>query len=779
MYNTGNKIPSAKLEDMADNANVLDQMVNKTEGNVIDRTGLSRRVFQQIIMDMGFEPLAGTFQTGATLTQRNQVLQDGTTGVFYSWNGVLPKVVSAGSTPATSGGIGASAWVDRTDLTLRGELKSEYGADLITHKTQSANFVSMTIAELQDLAPIYPEQLGAVAYGYDVTAADMIVDSSSALSNAFSAAVVLGRKVVLTGRYRVNNSIVSHYIQYANTSLVVEGQTAWSALVFTSSTDRIMIEIHGYRPILRNFRCENTPSITGWDTKTAIKITGREGLIDSVWFRGGWKEEIWGVDFSESLISNTNGENDPFPRDGKTDNVGIGLRLNSCINLNVINSFHGYNNYVYRMGYYEEGETLDNIKPSSYNETITWSCEGIEFIGLRSLRSMYGIEPSATEVSHSNCIIDLNKYKIATIKGVATKFTDCWLATDTDTPSGSIVWSAEPTASQVSVQSCTFDAKDGINPKVEFNSAIQNIVSNRFIKTRSEVTSTLFQYIAGNIPISTDDIIIPTIPVGQTSYFYAQTLFSTTNPASLRVGAGVPTSTNGVLAVRAENQYNRAFVFYGGDGEPSMWGHYGNTASTGTPSSMNAKLYVTQDPFSGRSINASGTINASGADYAEYMRKSNGCGEIKKGQIVGINPFGELTDKFSESISFCIKSTSPNLVGNDSWSSKFKLPEFNPTKPNPVTPEDIALYSAELEKFTTDYSDAQAELDSERANWDRIAFCGQVPIKVDGAVAGDYVIPVPLDNDVIGYEVTKNPSLEQYLSSVGKMLNAETIIVKV
>lgn len=150
MYNTGNPVPSAALEDMADNAKVLDQMVNKTEGNVTDRTGTVRRSFQQIIMDMGFEPISGSFQTGATLTQRNQVLQDETTGVFYSWNGVIPvggKIIPVGSTPVTSGGIGVGAWVDRTDVTLRHEisgvgaifntLSELINADVIPNRTYS------------------------------------------------------------------------------------------------------------------------------------------------------------------------------------------------------------------------------------------------------------------------------------------------------------------------------------------------------------------------------------------------------------------------------------------------------------------------------------------------------------------------------------------------------------------------------------------------------------------------------------------------------------------
>jgi len=130
MYETGNPVPSNKLEDLADDGLTLDELVVKTEGTTTDRLGRTRRVFQQILMDMGFQPLSGSFQTGATVTARNQALYDEVSHVFYAWGGTLPKVVLAGSTPATAGGIGAGAWSDKTDLTLRSEIGS-YGLFVI------------------------------------------------------------------------------------------------------------------------------------------------------------------------------------------------------------------------------------------------------------------------------------------------------------------------------------------------------------------------------------------------------------------------------------------------------------------------------------------------------------------------------------------------------------------------------------------------------------------------------------------------------------------------
>lgn len=102
-------------------------------------TGVTRRTLYKILDDMDdtfLERLlkmaftrVGSFTTGATLTDMRQVLEYN--GHEYGWAGTFPKVVAAGSTPATSGGIGTGAWVDRTDETLRSEISAIDGAGLI------------------------------------------------------------------------------------------------------------------------------------------------------------------------------------------------------------------------------------------------------------------------------------------------------------------------------------------------------------------------------------------------------------------------------------------------------------------------------------------------------------------------------------------------------------------------------------------------------------------------------------------------------------------------
>ena len=154
----------------------------------------------------------------------------------------------------------------------------------------------------------------------------------------------------------------------------------------------------------------------------------------------------------------------------------------------------------------------------------------------------------------------------------------------------------------------------------------------------------------------------------------------------------------------------------------------------GTSNTAQTAILVRRRSSTGRSINAAGTINAGGNDYAEYMTKAV-TDTIEKGDIVGINSSGLLTNVFSESISFVVKSTDPSYVGGDSWGN-----DLNET-----------------------------DLEIERAKVDRIAFSGQVPCNVTGASVGDYIIPAASSDGKITGEAVSNPTFEQYKISVGKV----------
>jgi len=192
-------------------------------------------------------------------------------------------------------------------------------------------------------------------------------------------------------------------------------------------------------------------------------------------------------------------------------------------------------------------------------------------------------------------------------------------------------------------------------------------------------------------------------------------------------------------------------------------------------------LNVAANIGNGRSINAGGTIQASGADYAEYMRKAPGCGVIAKGQLVGIDANGEVTDKFADAHHFMVKSTTPNLVGGDTWAAHLT----RPLDPVPFDGElcDADTYEAEvMGPYRAAMDEFEAALEAARQTVDRIAFCGQVPVNVVGATVRDYIVPEQDGDGVKGVAVSA-PSFEQYRNTVGKVIAIEAdgrakIIVK-
>ena len=214
-------------------------------------------------------------------------------------------------------------------------------------------------------------------------------------------------------------------------------------------------------------------------------------------------------------------------------------------------------------------------------------------------------------------------------------------------------------------------------------------------------------------------------------------------------------------------------------GYQNSGGSTGDTAyfyacNTGVgPNGAGTAFGVFRNASTSRSINAAGTINASGADYAEYMTKA-GNFTLAKGDICGINSEGKLTNVFADAISFVVKSTDPSYVGGDTWHTA--AGEKPGGYGDDRTEEEIAAATVVFEEA----------LEAARQLVDRIAFSGQVPVNVTGATPGQHIIPTAAaDGSIEGTaKAEADLTMAEYMSSVGKVIAIEDdgrakIIVKV
>lgn len=227
---------------------------------------------------------------------------------------------------------------------------------------------------------------------------------------------------------------------------------------------------------------------------------------------------------------------------------------------------------------------------------------------------------------------------------------------------------------------------------------------------------------------------------------------SAIGPGALTVYA--PAGGQGVAVAQFDGPANFGTYFYTG-------------ATSNTANGADTVIKVAANSVTGRSINAAGTINASGADYAEYMRKAAGVGELKPGQIVGVDSDGNLTDHYSAAVSFLIVSTDPSYIGGDTWGSEKAVGMAHPEKPaSNATAAERAKYLADKAKFDALLALAQSRVAI-------IAYAGQVPVNVKGGKPGQYVIPVRGKGDTIVGRFVDAASMtfQQYRTAVGIVQN--------
>lgn len=194
-------------------------------------TGQTQKTLPAVLRDTGFQPAPFDFVTGGTLavSDRNRaVFNPAPSGDnnWYAWQGPLPKVVPAGSTPTTSGGLGSDAWKPVTDnilaTTVREAIRRSYaevGFNLVGGSFQTgftlANADDVALDEssgkaYSGVAGTYPAGTDPMSVGFvDQSNSVIMATSYGSVADLAAGKFPVGRLVFVTDRAGAAFKIVS------------------------------------------------------------------------------------------------------------------------------------------------------------------------------------------------------------------------------------------------------------------------------------------------------------------------------------------------------------------------------------------------------------------------------------------------------------------------------------------------------------------------------------------------------------------------------------------
>ena len=259
-----------------------------------------------------FVKISETFFSGATVYTKNAVLGDGNN--LYRWAGTLPKIVAAGSTPETSGGIADDAWVGVGSTKLAEELESSTGAGKVGYTNPQSSIVeTLNIA----MDKINTRLIYAADFGVKVDSsdnADALWELGQFLSNANeSLHVIFPQGTSLVGSQDfagVSNAGYAYRPSYE--SRVWSDASAMGWLSISNTNQKITLDMRGWELKLNPgmklgaFDPITGAAIAGTATETPDKNTlGYSGYLIKIYLapnvhiiggttNGNQSQGIWG-----------------------------------------------------------------------------------------------------------------------------------------------------------------------------------------------------------------------------------------------------------------------------------------------------------------------------------------------------------------------------------------------------------------------------------------------------------------------------------------------------
>lgn len=120
----GDMLSQQLASDLPGNgSSLIGDEVDGTVKDALVRSRLNtREIWRRSLAEAGLTLVSGSFEEGATVSNKTDVVWYIAGGQCYFWDGAFPKVVPVGSTPASTGGIATGAWQLEASATLRSQL---------------------------------------------------------------------------------------------------------------------------------------------------------------------------------------------------------------------------------------------------------------------------------------------------------------------------------------------------------------------------------------------------------------------------------------------------------------------------------------------------------------------------------------------------------------------------------------------------------------------------------------------------------------------------------
>lgn len=216
--------------------------------------GYTNATLDGLFSDLGFKPVNGSFEDGGTLANRWDVLLYETNGSFYQWMGEIPVgglVVAAGSSPFDSSGGLLPGWIDRSDLTLRSDLKLTTGAGLsgfdpgLNYPTQTVGaFLKVALSNLQKNIIFATADAGIPNDGSDVSAqVSTFLNANKGKFIVFDSGTYMFAGVVLSGTGWEGTTICFKGTHLLSPNPASSGP--WSGLVISEGVQDLTLYYRG------------------------------------------------------------------------------------------------------------------------------------------------------------------------------------------------------------------------------------------------------------------------------------------------------------------------------------------------------------------------------------------------------------------------------------------------------------------------------------------------------------------------------------------------------